>query len=46
VKLQKVTGRLGFEPEWIETQNAVKRVRSLEKRILDGHVTAVVSLEN
>lgn len=44
-KLQKVAQRLGFEPEWIETQNAVRGVQSLEKRILDQNISAVVILE-
>jgi hypothetical protein len=44
-KLEWITKHYGFTPEWIETQNAVKTVQSLEGRILDGRVGAVVILE-
>jgi hypothetical protein len=44
--LGRLKARLGFEPEWIETDKAGKNgIRKLEGRILDGRVAAVVVLD-
>jgi hypothetical protein len=44
--LGRLKARLGFEPEWIETDKAGQNgIRKLEGRILDGRVAAVVVLD-
>lgn len=44
-KLDWIKKRYGFVPEWIETEGTMKGVQSLEGRILDKRITAVVILE-
>lgn len=44
-KLELIQKRFGFEAEWVETENGVRGVQTLEGRILDGNVTAVVVLD-
>lgn len=44
-KLAWIARHYGFTPTWIETENGVKGVQSLEGRILDGNIAAVVILD-